>query len=95
MVKVEHINGDVKLVTKGAFESIFKPLGYKVVVAKEKKELTGKKVEDTKPVENELSENKSENTKPEDVKLDDVKLDDVAEHDVKPHNESKEESKRK
>lgn len=48
MVKINHINGDEKLVTKGAFESIFKPLGYKVVAnkveIKENKEtLTGEK----------------------------------------------------
>lgn len=49
MVKITHINGDEKLVTKGAFESIFKPLGYKMVVNKKKEvkenkeDLTGKK----------------------------------------------------
>lgn len=48
MVKVEHINGDKKVVTKGAFESIFKPLGYKIV--SDKKEIKNDK---------ELSENKS------------------------------------
>ena len=36
MVKIEHINGDVKDVTKGAFESVFKPLGYKLVAKEEK-----------------------------------------------------------
>ena len=49
MVKITHINGDEKLVTKGAFESIFKPLGYKMVVNKKKEvkenkeDVTGKK----------------------------------------------------
>lgn len=47
MIKISHINGDEKIVTKGAFESIFKPLGYKAIVNKEeikenKEELTGK-----------------------------------------------------
>ena len=51
MIKITHINGDEKVVTKGAFESIFKPLGYKTIVNKEikkeevKEELTGKKEE--------------------------------------------------
>ena len=35
MIKITHINGDEKVVTKGAFESIFKPLGYKTIVNKE------------------------------------------------------------
>lgn len=57
MIKITHINGDEKIVTKGAFESIFKPLGYKTIVSKEtkkekikenKKELTGKKEESSK-----------------------------------------------
>ena len=49
MIKITHINGDEKLVTKGAFESIFKPLGYKMVVNKKKEvketkeDVTGKK----------------------------------------------------
>lgn len=52
MIKITHINGDEKFVTKGAFESIFKPLGYKTIVSKStkkeevkenKEELTGKK----------------------------------------------------
>ena len=56
MVKITHINGDEKVVTKGAFESIFKPLGYKAIVSKEtkkeeikenKEELTGKKEEES------------------------------------------------
>lgn len=36
MIKITHINGDEKIVTKGAFESIFKPLGYKLVAKEEK-----------------------------------------------------------
>ena len=49
MIKITHINGDEKVVTKGAFESIFKPLGYKTIVSKEtkKEELTGKKEEES------------------------------------------------
>lgn len=56
MIKITHINGDEKVVTKGAFESIFKPLGYKSIVSKEtkkeeikenKEELTGKKEEES------------------------------------------------
>lgn len=53
MIKITHINGDEKVVTKGAYESIFKPLGYKTVVNKEikkeeiKEELTGKKEEES------------------------------------------------
>lgn len=31
MVTISHINGDTQKVTKGAFESIFKPLGYKII----------------------------------------------------------------
>ena len=63
MVKITHINGDEKFVTKGAFESIFKPLGYKIIVSKEnkkeeikenKEELTGKKEE--KSSKNEFKE---------------------------------------
>lgn len=63
MIKITHINGDEKIVTKGAFESIFKPLGYKIIVSKEtkkekikenKKELTGKKEE--KSSKNEFKE---------------------------------------
>ena len=38
MIKITHINGDEKLVTKGAFESIFEPLGYKKVVEKDIKQ---------------------------------------------------------
>lgn len=38
MVTVSHFNGDEKVVTKGAFESIFKPLGYKITDEKEKVE---------------------------------------------------------
>lgn len=45
MVKIEHINGDVKNVTRGAFESVFKPLGYKLV-AKEEKMVAPVKVEE-------------------------------------------------
>ena len=49
MIKITHINGDEKVVTKGAYESIFKPLGYKKVVSKEikKEELTGRKEEES------------------------------------------------
>lgn len=49
MIRISHINGDEKLVTKGAFEAIFKPLGYKEIVAKENKE-----------IRNELAGNKEE-----------------------------------
>ena len=31
MIKITHINGDTKVVTLGAYEGIFKPLGYKPV----------------------------------------------------------------
>ena len=55
MIKICHINGDEKVVTQGAFESFFKPLGYKPVAEKqvkeENKELTGKIEEVEKPVE--------------------------------------------
>ena len=63
MIKINHINGDTKVVTLGAYEGIFKPLGYKPVVEKiikeekvekpveEKKELTGKTEKVEKPVE--------------------------------------------
>lgn len=66
MVKITHINGDEKFVTKGAFESIFKPLGYKLVVNKEiqeeknivekiKENLTGnKETEEKKEEENDF-----------------------------------------
>lgn len=49
MIKISHINGDEKLVTKGAFEAIFKPLGYKEIAIKENKE-----------IRNELASNKEE-----------------------------------
>lgn len=32
MIKITHFNGDEKFVTKGAFEDIFKPLGYKKAI---------------------------------------------------------------
>ena len=63
MIKICHINGDEKFVTKGAFESIFKPLGYKPIAEKEikekkvdkpvqeKKELTGETEKVEKPIE--------------------------------------------
>ena len=63
MIKIAHINGDEKVVTKGAFESIFKPLGYKTIVNKEtkkeevkenKEELTGK--EEKESSKNEFKE---------------------------------------
>lgn len=38
MIRIYKNNTDMKVVTKGAFESIFKPLGYKQVIeVKEKK----------------------------------------------------------
>lgn len=48
MIKINHINGDEKVVTQGAFESIFKPLGYKLAVVENdkkvvKNELLGEK----------------------------------------------------
>ena len=55
MIKISHINGDTKVVTLGAYEGIFKPLGYKPVAEKETKEekieLTGKTEEVEKPIE--------------------------------------------
>lgn len=55
MIKICHINGDEKVVTQGAFESFFKPLGYKPVAEKqvkeENKELTGKTEVAEKPIE--------------------------------------------
>lgn len=63
MIRISHINGDEKVVTRGAFESIFKPLGYKPVAEKEikeekvekpiqeKKELTGETEKVEKPIE--------------------------------------------
>lgn len=68
MIKISHINGDVKVVTQGAFESFFKPLGYKPFVEEqvkeEKKELTGEEKKVEKPVEmsksfGEIKENKN------------------------------------
>ena len=63
MIKISHINGDTKVVTLGAYEGIFKPLGYKPVIEKEikeekvekpiqeKKELTGETEKVEKPVD--------------------------------------------
>lgn len=63
MIKIEHINGDKKVVTRGAFEGIFKPLGYKEITEKqvreekvekpiqEKKELTGETEKVEKPIQ--------------------------------------------
>ena len=54
MIKISHINGDEKVVTQGAFESIFKPLGYKIVADKNKEtkvEVTGKEEKEIKSVE--------------------------------------------
>ena len=63
MIKISHINGDEKYVTQGAFESIFKPLGYKLVAEKENKEikteLTGEKKEEVKTFEKPKEETKS------------------------------------
>ena len=63
MIKISHINGDVKVVTQGAFESIFKPLGYKPFVEEqvkeEKKELTGEEKKVEKPIEKSVNTSKT------------------------------------
>lgn len=57
MIKISHINGDERVVTLGAYDAIFKPLGYKPVAEKQIKEekkieLTGKEEKvDEKPIE--------------------------------------------
>lgn len=60
MIKISHINGDTKVVTLGAYEGIFKPLGYKPVAEKQakeekieekKEEKTGEEKEVEKPIE--------------------------------------------
>ena len=76
MVKITHINGDEKFVTKGAFESIFKPLGYKLVVNKEiqeekniqeiEEDLTGNEETLNDEEESENEETEEENDFPRD-----------------------------
>lgn len=39
MVTISHINGDKKVVTKGAYESLYKPLGYEIVREKKFREI--------------------------------------------------------
>jgi len=55
MIRISHINGDERVVTLGAYDAIFKPLGYKPVAEKvvkeEKIELTGKEEKVEKPIE--------------------------------------------
>lgn len=68
MIKIVHLNGDEKVVTKGAFESVFKPLGYKQVIEKKetivesnKDKLTGKNEgkKDENPEDNKGEKNTS------------------------------------
>ena len=57
MVKIRHINGDEKFVTKGAFEGIFKPLGYELVAKKKNKDIDDKKeIIDDKKEQNKVDE---------------------------------------
>ena len=85
MVKITHINGDEKFVTKGAFESIFKPLGYKLVVNKEiqeeeniqeiEEDLTGNEetLNNEKESENEEESETEETEEDNDFPRDDLK----------------------
>lgn len=75
MIKIAHLNGDEKIVTKGAFESIFKPLGYKQVV--EKKETIVESNKDKLTGENEGKSNKNpeDNKGEENILSDSLKTD--------------------
>lgn len=75
MIKITHLNGDEKVVTKGAFESIFKPLGYKQVV--EKKETIVESNRDKLTGENEGKSNKNpeDNKGEENILSDSLKTD--------------------
>lgn len=75
MIKIAHLNGDEKVVTKGAFESIFKPLGYKQVV--EKKETIVESNRDKLTGENEGKSNKNpeDNKGEENILSDSLKTD--------------------
>lgn len=75
MIKITHLNGDEKVVTKGAFESIFKPLGYKQVV--EKKETIVESNKDKLTGENEGKSNKNpeDNKGEENILSDSLKTD--------------------
>lgn len=75
MIKIAHLNGDEKVVTKGAFESIFKPLGYKQVV--EKKETIVESNKDKLTGENEGKSNKNpeDNKGEENILSDSLKTD--------------------
>lgn len=75
MIKIAHLNGDEKIVTKGAFESVFKPLGYKQVV--EKKETIVESNKDKLTGENEGKSNKNpeDNKGEENILSDSLKTD--------------------
>ena len=75
MIKIGHLNGEEKIVTKGAFESVFKPLGYKQVV--EKKETIVESNKDKLTGENEGKSNKNpeDNKGEENILSDSLKTD--------------------
>ena len=66
MVKIRHINGDEKFVTKGAFEGIFKPLGYELVAKKKNKDINDKK---------EIIDDKKEQDKVDEKPIDEKPID--------------------
>lgn len=57
MIRIYKDN-DVKLVTQGVYNSMYKPLGYKPIIEEKKSKVAVQTVEETKP----------EEPKPEDVK---------------------------
>lgn len=70
MVKITNLIGDEKEVTKGAFESIFKPLGYKIVTNEKLNEMTGKKIDKADVKEAKIDEVKEEQKTDKEVKFD-------------------------
>lgn len=46
MVTISHVNGDKKVVTKGAYESLYKPLGYEIVREKKFREIEKENIDE-------------------------------------------------
>lgn len=75
MIKIAHLNGDEKVVTKGAFESIFKPLGYKQVVEKKETIVESNKDKLTGENEGKSDKNPEDNKDEENILSDSLKTD--------------------
>lgn len=75
MIKIVHLNGDEKVVTKGAFESVFKPLGYKQVVEKKETIVESNKDKLTGENEGKKDENPEDNKGEKNTSSDSLKTD--------------------